>query len=200
MKFFIFIPVIVAGLIIFLSIYLQPNSFIGCGEIPNQEVQKCVKADAIVVVSGGDTEARTAAGITLYNNGWADHLVFSGAAQDPESPSNAAAMMSQARAAGVPSSAILIDETAVNTQQNAKNTHSIFTQNNFNNVILVTSGYHQRRANLEFTKQSDTITVRNHPVVGGNDWGWFWWLTPRGWWLACSELVKIIAFYLGATS
>lgn len=200
MKFLIAIPVLVVGLIVFLSIYLQPNSFIGCSKVPNAETNNCTKADAIVVVSGGDTQARTTAGIELYNNGWANYLVLSGAAQDPMSQSNAAAMMQQAEAAGVPRAAIFIDEYAVNTQQNAQNTHSIFSEHGFTDVILVTSGYHQRRASLEFTKHSEGVIVRNHPVIGGNDWGWFWWLTPRGWWLATSEAVKVIAFYLGATS
>jgi len=64
----------------------------------------------------------------------------------------------------------------------------------------VTSGYHQRRASLEFNKQAESVNIRNYPVTEDNDWGWFWWATPRGWWLAGGELVKIIAYYLGATS
>ena len=199
MKWLFIIPVVIVGLIIWLSIYLQPNSFIGCGELPTDDGQ-CKKADAIVVVSGGDTQARTAAGITLFKNGWADALVLSGAAQDKSGPSNAAAMELQAINAGVPSEAIIIDEEAVNTQQNAENTHSIFKRNNISDVILVTSGYHQRRSSLEFNKSANDVTIRNYPVINDKDWSWYWWLTPRGWWLAGGEMVKIIAFYLGATS
>lgn len=199
MKWLLLIPVLFVGLVIFLSIYLQPNSFIGCNAQPVAETD-CSKADAIVVVSGGDTMARTQAGIELFKNGWADTLVFSGAAFDKSGPSNAAAMEQQARSAGVPASAILIDEDAANTQQNAENAQSIFEQHHFKDIILVTSGYHQRRASLEFHKSTNDITIRDYPVIGDRDWNWFWWLTPRGWWLAGGEVVKIVAFHFGVSS
>ena len=192
--------VLIAGIgIALISVYLQPNNFVGCGTTPT-ESSDCKKSDAIVVVSGGDTQARTEAGVNLFKNGWADTLIFSGAAQDKSGPSNAEAMQRQALAAGVPESAILIDEASESTQQNAKNTTVLFSNRNYKNIILVTSGYHQRRASLEFNKQVQEITVRNYPVTHDNDWGWYWWATPRGWWLAGGELVKIIAFYFGATS
>ncbi len=199
MKWLLVIPIFLVVFIVGASIYLQPNSFMGCADEPIADTQ-CDKADAIVVVSGGDTVARTDAGVKLYQAGWADYIVFSGAAQDKSGPSNAAAMMQLAEGAGVPINAILLDEDAANTQQNAENTQTIFEENNFQDVILVTSGYHQRRASLEFNKSAGDVTIRNYPVVNDEDWSWFWWLTPRGWWLAGGELVKIVAFYLGASA
>lgn len=199
MKWIFIIVAVVVGLIVGLTIYLQPNSFLGCSDQPLDNT-KCQKADAIVVVSGGDTEARTRAGIELYQKGWASALVLSGAAYDKSGPSNAAAMKAQAIAAGVPRTAIFIDEESANTMQNAENAQSIFKAHNFEDIILVTSGYHQRRASLEFNKRTDGITIRNYPVIGDKDWHWFWWLTPRGWWLAGGEVVKIAAFYVGVSS
>lgn len=200
MKWLFIAPIVFIALVVSLSIYLQPNSFAGCEATPSQ-ASGCEKADAIVVVSGGDTEARTNAGITLFNEGWASRLILSGAAQDKSGPSNAAAMKHQALSAGVPESAIYIDEESVNTQQNAQNTQPIFKDNNLNDIILVTSGYHQRRASLEFNKRADdSVSIRNYPVMSDKDWSGFWWLTPRGWWLAGGEVAKVIAFYLGATS
>ncbi|MES2630476.1 MAG: YdcF family protein [Patescibacteria group bacterium] len=194
-KWLITIGVLIVVFIITLTIFLQPNSFVGCSTTPT--TGECVKADAIVVVSGGDTQARTAAGIELYKNGWADTLILSGAAQDKSGPSNAEAMELQAIEAGVSESAILIDEEAESTQQNAENTQTILTKHDYHDVILVTSGYHQRRASLEFNKLAENTTIRNYPVQD-SDWGWYWWLTPRGWWLAGGELVKVIIFYTGA--
>lgn len=200
MKWLISTAIVLAAFIILITVFLQPNSFIGCTtERPPVEGSKCQKADAIVVVSGGDTQARTQMGIDLFSNGWADSLVLSGAAQDTTGPSNAAAMRAQALAAGVPDSAIVIDEEALNTQQNAENTRSIISDNNYTDVILVTSGYHQRRASLEFNKIADDVIIRNHPLQSDKDWGWFWWLTPRGWWLAGGELVKTVVFYTGVS-
>lgn len=197
MKWLIIFPLIAIVAIIAIGVYLQPNDFRTCTTTPATSGE-CTKADAIVVVSGGDTIARTAAGIELYKNGWADHLIFSGAASDKTGPSNAAAMRHQAEDAGVPSNVILVDETSLNTKQNAANTKSIITEGKFHSIILVTSGYHQRRASLEFNKLADNgLVIRNYPVAQDGDWSVWWWLTPRGWWLAGGELAKIIAFYIG---
>lgn len=199
MKWLIGSAIVFAVFIVSLTFFLQPNSFVGCNPQPSNS-DECAKADAIVVVSGGDTQARTAAGVELYKNGWADTLILSGAAQDKTGPSNAEAMQLQAIRAGVPESSIIIDGEAESTQQNAINTQTIFSDNGYNDIILVTSGYHQRRASLEFNKLAGDVLIRNYPVTQDSDWSWIWWATPRGWWLAGGELVKIIAFYLGATS
>jgi uncharacterized SAM-binding protein YcdF (DUF218 family) len=67
--------------------------------------------------------------------------------------------------------------------------------NNIEKAILVTSGYHQRRANLSFLQNNNQATVLNSPVENDKDWSAWWWTTPRGWWLATGEVVKIIALY-----
>ena len=182
-------------LTIFANFYLQPNDFIGCDAKPGV-FPHCNTADAIVAVSGGDTKARAIEAINLYKNGWADRIIFSGAAKDKSGPSNAAVMKSIALEFGVDGGHISIDEFSENTQQNAKNMDSIISQNDIKTVILVTSGYHQRRANLELDKYTDDVVVFNHPLKNDKDWSSHWWLTFRGWWLALSELVKIVMFYI----
>lgn len=192
MKFLIVIPLVIAAIIIGLSIYLQPNDFAHCGTQPAAGSSQCSKADAIVVVSGGDTNARTDAGIDLYKNGWADTIVFSGAAQDKTGPSNAAAMRARAISQGVNPEAIFTEELSESTSENAENTQRIFSDNGFNKIILVTSGYHQRRAMIEFERRAGDILVLNRPVMNDQDWSGWWWLTPRGWWLTIGEMIKII--------
>lgn len=199
-KWFFIVPGVLVALILGISVYLQPNDFIGCSSTPDTSNVKCAKADAIVVVSGGDTSARTDEGIKLFQSGWANAIVFSGAAQDKSGPSNAAAMRIRAIEAGVPEASIYVEESSSTTQENAKNTHAIFANNNFDTVILVTSGYHQRRSELEFKKESTNITVLNHPLLTDKDWSFWWWLTPRGWWLAGGEIVKIVIFYVGGAT
>lgn len=184
-------------LIIGLSIYLSPNDLAKCEERPT-ETSSCRAVGAIVAVSGGDTDARTREAINLYKNGWAPLLIFSGAAQDKSGPSNAAAMRLEAISAGVPNEAIIIEEYGETTKQNAVNTQNIFSQRGISSVILVTSGYHQRRAGLEFNARTD-VTVLNHPVASDGQWSWWWWLTPIGWFLAVGEFIKIIAFFIGGS-
>jgi len=187
--------IIVIALIIGLSIYLQPDDLSKCGKTPGTDFP-CTTVDAIVAVSGGDTNARTNQAVDMYKNGWSKVLIFSGAAQDKTGPSNAAVMKDLAVAAGVPTSAIYLDEHSETTQQNAENSQTIFTKLNIKSVILVTSGYHQRRAGLEFKKRSKDVTILNHPVTTDKDWSFWWWTTPHGWWLAIGEAVKIIVFYV----
>jgi len=194
-KLLVTIAVFFAVAIFGISIYLQPNDLAQCNKTPNT-VTKCQTVDAIVAVSGGDTEARANWAINLYKNGWSNTIIFSGAAQDKSGPSNAAVMKTLAINAGVPSSSIYIDEYSETTGQNALNTQTIFENHNIKSVILVTSGYHQRRASLEFNKRAHDVAILNSPAPTDKDWSFWWWLTPRGWWLATSEFVKIIIFYV----
>lgn len=178
--------------------YLGPDDLTDCGQSPSSEAA-CQTSDVIVAVSGGDTVARTMEAIKLYKNGWAPRVVFSGAAEDENSPSNAAVMHGIAVASGVPDSAILIDEKGRTTKQNAEETADLLRAENMSSMILVTSAYHQRRASLEFGQRFDTVTIRNHPVEQDSQWSFWWWITPVGWYLAIGEVVRIIFFYVGAT-
>ncbi len=185
--------------LLLLPHYLGPNDLLQCEKVPSNSavMSECHQADAVVAVSGGDTAARTREAIALYQNGWAPYLIFSGAAQDVSGPSNAEAMKRQAVQAGVPESAIITEETSLNTEQNATNTKALLQQYQLKKIILVTSVYHQRRANLEFTKRAgSSIVVVNHPVARDAQWTEQWYITPIGWWLVVGELVKIAGFYV----
>jgi uncharacterized SAM-binding protein YcdF (DUF218 family) len=150
------------------------------------------KADAIVAISGGDTDARTAEAVRLYQNGWASHLIFSGAALDPNSPSNASAMARAAEKAGVPATAIILDEAAANTRQNATGVGTIVNRNGYQSLILVTSPYHQRRASLLFHRAvGRDVQINNHSSY---DQEWrrsHWWATPTSRALTFAELQKV---------
>ncbi len=176
---------------IFLSWFLGPDDLRGCSK--PSETTKCQSADAIIAVSGGDTAARAAEAIKLYNDGWASIIIFSGAAQDTSGPSNAAAMKKQAVAAGIEEKFIFTEEYGRTTAENAENTSVLVNELNLHRVILVTSAYHQRRANMEFTKWlGENVTIINHPVAQDKQWSSGWWLTPGGWWLALGEFIKIL--------
>lgn len=166
-------------LVVGINFYLSPQS----------ELQK---ADVIVAISGGDTQARTQEAIKLYREGYAPKLLFSGAALDPLSPSNAKAMQDLALGAGVPESDILLEEGAVNTEENAKKSQGILDSNKYKKIILVTSPYHQRRAYLEFRdKLNDEVILLNHSSPD-QDWPSYWYVTPRGWWLGLGETIKTV--------
>jgi uncharacterized SAM-binding protein YcdF (DUF218 family) len=190
------LPMLIIVSIIGISVYLQPNDLAQCNGVVTDN-EPCRSTDAIVVVSGGDTNARTDMAIRLYKNGWARLVIFSGAAEDKSGPSNAAAMRTRALGNGVPAAAIYLDEYSETTKQNAENTTSIFKRLGVHSVILVTSGYHQRRADLEFEKRAGEVTIYNNPVMNDEDWSMWWWTNPQGWSLATSELFKIALLKVG---
>ena len=184
--------------ILLITRYLSPDDLAQCSASPTDN-EKCYSADVIVAVSGGDTTARTVEAIKLYKNGWAPKLVFSGAAHDKNSPSNAAVMRGIALASGVPEDDILIDEYGRNTRQNAEETADLLKNEGTESMILVTSGYHQRRTSLEFGQRFEGVDIRNHPVAQDGQWSMWWWMTPVGWYLALGEIARILLFYIGAT-
>ena len=203
MKWLLIIVIIFAVMTIGLGVYLQPNSFALCPDNNGKPITRegCDAAEAIIVVSGGDTPARTKKAVEMYKNGWAPRIIFSGAAADKTGLSNAAAMRLDAIEQGVPRNDILIEEFSENTTENAERTRDLLKQHNIHDIILVTSGYHQRRASLEFAAytKDNGVMIRNAPT-SDSDWGWWWWLTPRGWYLAVSEFGKILALYMGGFS
>ena len=184
-------------MIVGITVYLSPDELSNC-QSPSASGE-CRKADAIVVISGGDTSARTAEAIRLYQDGWAPRIIVSGAAADKSGPSNAEAMRQQAIDAGISDSAILVEGHSETTKQNALEVATIIEQNSIQDIILVTSGYHMRRASLEFSASVSGVTIRSHPVVSDKHWGKMWWITPWGWWISSSELVKIMVFYIGGS-
>lgn len=154
-------------------------------------------SDAIVVVSGGETELRVEEGVKLFNEGWADVMIMSGASRDA-GLSNAAAMKLLAVNAGVPAGQILVEEESSTTFENAYNTAAIIEREKFSRIILVTSPYHQRRAYTVFRKAlaKYPVTIINHSALD-SDW------RKNGWWrngwareLTISELGKTIYTWL----
>lgn len=188
-KMMIAIVIIIMIIAVFLGVMLGLGSWLdydqmnGCSVTPTGDAP-CQKADAIVAVSGGDTSARALKAARLYKENFAPKIIFSGAAADPTSPSNAATMAKLAETNGVPASAILLDETSRNTSQNADNVAQILKKNGWTNVILVSENYHLRRAYSDFVAADNQASFRTTAAKKQT----FWWITPRGWWLIFNEL------------
>ncbi len=184
---------LIAAIILSLFLVLSAaGSFFGLGFwlSPQSDLSK---SDAIVAISGGETDLRTTEAVKLYREGWAPTLIFAGAAQDPNSPSNASAMQRQAIALGVPPRAILLDEVSSNTEQNAVGVAKIVRDRQMSRIILVTSPYHQRRASIAFRRALPPEThILNHSTT---DHAWRrtkWWANSYSYNLTISELQKTL--------
>lgn len=176
----ILIAVVGTGLLLGIGHYLSPQN-------------PLAHSDAIVAISGGDTNSRADEAIRLYKAGYAPTLIFSGAALDQSSPSNAKAMERLAIAQGVPAGHILLDEASQNTIQNASAVAALLRGHQLKSIILVTSPYHQRRADLTFRHAlGSTVTIINHsapdPVWSASTW----WHSTAGIKLTLSELQKTL--------
>lgn len=177
---------VLSGILLMVALGLALGVYIS----PKDELEK---ADVIIAVSGGDTVARTMEAVELYQSGWAPRLIFSGAAEDPDSKSNASAMREMAVAAGVPPDAIAIEEESANTRENATRTATLIEALEHQSVILVTSPYHQRRTSIEFRAQlNDDVQVINHPAPDDRWSRRNWWRSPFGWYITLSEAPKVL--------
>lgn len=132
------LAVLVLAVIVGIGWYLAPQD-------------KLVKSDAIIVVSGGDTNKRTDEGVKLWKGGWAPTLILVGAAAD-KGTSNAAVMRLRAVSEGVPAEHTLIEERSANTLENAQYLKPILESKNIRSGILVSSPYHTRRVKTTFHK------------------------------------------------
>lgn len=168
--------------LIFLGEYLTPSDTL-------------TRSDAVVVLSGGGPD-RVQWGIKLYKDAWAPRLVLVGAALDKSGPSNAEAMRKIALQAGVPDTAIFLEEESTNTFENATFGKAVLDSFGAKTIILVTSPYHQRRAYETFKKvyEKEEFTITNSPS-GYSTWNSKqWWAKPASADITVSEILKIIWF------
>ena len=131
------------------------------------------QADAVLVLGGGirstpakglgvevnEAGDRLLCGVRLWKQGTAPVLITSGArvsfqSNDPIAPE---AVLSQqlAQELGVPASAVLLNEQARTTAEEAQRINQLAAEQGWKQLILVTSAFHMPRALASFHHQSD---------------------------------------------
>jgi uncharacterized SAM-binding protein YcdF (DUF218 family) len=179
------------GFLTALIVLLSAGTFLRSADEPTH-------ADVIVALSGDSHGARAATAVSLYRAGLAGLILFSGASEDPASVSSAELMARQAVALGVPRAAILLEEEARTTEDNARLVREAMRQRRLASALLVTSGYHQRRAALAFARAFEGTNLRFTNVPADDpDWdAVLWWLDPGQRELTLRELGKLALAYL----
>ena len=184
------IAIIILVLFIFLAVYQQkvPHQMLGYYLSPSDNL---TKADAIVVVSGDGDRMKHA--IDLYKQGFAPKLILSGAAKEGFT-SNALAMHIEASQSGIPKEAVITEEKAANTYENAVYTKEIVVSQGMRNVILVSSPYHQRRVYETFSSvfSGTEVKFQNSPSIYSTWKTDNWWKTKRESHLTQEETLKIL--------
>jgi uncharacterized SAM-binding protein YcdF (DUF218 family) len=155
-------------------------------------------SDAIVVISGDEQMARFAEGVNLYEQGFGQYLVFSGAAYD-NGTSNADVMRGLAVERGIPDTAILEEPLGEDTWGNAVYTRQVLEEHRLQSAILVTSPYHLRRAQVTFDAAytGSGIQLMVHAAPDSQWRKLSWWQQPETRRLTFTELQKLA--YIFAT-
>ena len=185
----ILLPItLLVAIVLFLFQLKVPQKLIGQYLSPSDNL---TKADAIVVVSG-DTD-RIKQAIDLYKKGYAPRLILSGAQKDGPT-SNALAMHLEASASGIPDEAIILEEKATNTFENALFVKEIVLSRGFKSLILVTSPYHQRRVYETFKVlfKDTEVTLQNSPSSYSSWKADSWWERDTTTTLTEKEMGKIL--------
>jgi uncharacterized SAM-binding protein YcdF (DUF218 family) len=150
------------------------------------------QSDAIVVISGDEQLARFAEGVNLYQQGFGQYLVFSGAAYD-NGTSNADVMRDLAVQRGIPDSAILEEPQGEDTWGNAVYTRQVLEEHGLRSAILVTSPYHLRRAQVTFNAaySGSGIQLMVHAAPDSQWRKLSWWQQAETRRLTFTELQKL---------
>lgn len=141
----------------------------GYGSKPITSIER---ADAIVLLGGamrGHTHLGTLAdmnqqadrlvhAVALFKAGKAPYIIVSGGSGFGDRP-EAEQMHDILVIMGVPSSAILLESRSFNTHDNAVYTSQLLQSRGWNNVLLVTSAFHMRRAMGLFEAQGGLYVV-----------------------------------------
>lgn len=117
------------------------------------------RAGAIVVLGGGKlpasdwshTTTRAGMGLSLWRDGWAPLVLVSGSDQAMD-------LAQGFQRSGVPDHDLRIEGTSQNTHENARNSAAILRANGLQDVVLVTSAIHMRRAAGCFRHEGIEVT------------------------------------------
>ncbi len=124
--------------------------------------EKPVKADVIILLSGEKEErGRMTKVAELYHAGYAEKVLLTNA----RSPGSS---FEYAESFGIPHDALLAENKATSTYENALYSKKIILEQGFESALVVTSNYHMRRSKLAFERvyRGSNVTftyVPHHP-------------------------------------
>lgn len=162
---------LIIGLIVIAAMAWAAGLLWFASAIPAKVADITTHTDAIVVLTGGAERIET--GLTLLDEGLADHLFVSGVGEQvkpgdllPRTPSLKPEVREK----------ITVGTAANNTPGNALETAAWARTMNVHSIRLVTAAYHMRRSLLEFHAAMPDIIIVPHavfpPSVKSDWWRW----------------------------
>ena len=156
-------------LTLYLLLFYSPLVWLLAG--PLRIYQPPKKADAIVVFGSGvgetgspgkSTIERARYSVDLYKRGFSKRIIYSSGYTYKYN--DAENMKLFALSMGVPERDIILEQKAGSTYENVKYTNDILKKRGLNNILLVSSPYNMRRADLVFRNVAKDISVTYTPV------------------------------------
>lgn len=144
------------------------------------------KADAIVVLTGG--KGRVEEGLRLLRRGTGDLLVLSGVnrAADLDSIFISSSLGDAER------ERIVLEKDSRSTYGNAVEVERIVSERSIGSLILITSGYHMKRAERTFRRVLPArVVIEPYAVDSPNFDGERWWRGTTLW----ISLVEFVKYY-----
>lgn len=146
------------------------------------------KSDAIVLLEG-DGLNRYQKAVELFNQGWAEKIIFSGGITDYEYGSFPFSdVLPHLLKTGVPEVAIIHENKSKSTKEQAEEVIKLVEQSNWKRLILVATHDHQYRAYLTFLREvltiNPSILLYNAPVRNLS------WFEETGWGTRFDRLEK----------
>lgn len=155
--------------------------------IPQSEVTLDLRADGIVVLTGG--ASRVIDAIELLAAGRGRRLLISGV--NRVTTAGEIARVTPAYEHFF-TCCIDLDRSATNTFGNAVETRRWAKQQGFGSLIVVTSNYHLPRSMVELSRQLPDVVLVPFPVVSEALRGQAWWSSAPTWRLLISEYLKYV--------
>jgi uncharacterized SAM-binding protein YcdF (DUF218 family) len=159
------------------------------------------KADAAVILSGGELERVDTAAI-LYHNQSVNNVILTETGNTVRNldASYTKLLKEQLRLQQVPDNALLItDGISTSTFAEANAVKDLLYKVNLTSVIVVTDPYHTFRTRMIF-REVFTGSEKTFRVIPSDD-HWYksttWFLSKRGWDTTIREYMKIIGYFLG---
>jgi len=144
------------------------------------------KADAIVVLTGG--KGRVEEGLRLFRTGLADVLILSGV----NSASDLDSIFISSHLGDGERERIVLEKNSRSTYGNAVEVGRIVRDRGIGSLILLTSGYHMKRAERTFRRVLPAeVSIKPYAVGSPNFDGERWWQGTTLW----ISLVEFVKYY-----
>ncbi len=180
--------IVFLGLVVALAGFAAGFIAFAVGATTVHEAATVQKADAIVVVTGG--EDRIAVALGLLRHGGGQRLLISGV--NPRT-STSAIRDHTGEDRRLFECCVDIGREASDTVGNAEESRDWVAARHYRSLVVVTSAYHMPRTLAEFARAMPDVELVAHPVYSRNVREHVWWQSPATVRLLAGEYVKFVA-------